>query len=418
MLNKLLATVRHYQMILPGDRIICAVSGGADSMAMLFALYLLCKKLEIQLEAAHFNHHLRGEESNRDEAFVRSFCNGYNIPLHVGEGCVVSGEKGLEAAARDARYAFLKTLPGKIATAHTANDNAETVLMHLIRGTGLRGLGGITPASETVIRPMLDITREEILAFLDEYSVPYVTDSSNSSDQFLRNRVRHHVMPLLAKENPRLFENVSAMAQRLRQDDAVLSAMVGSPTRSVSALRNMPIALRRKALTFLLEEAGVREPEAEHIELMERVVFSDKPSAKACFAGGITLARNYDLIEKVSVPEEIFLQEINCPGETLIKSLNLKVICVPTSTVTDASDRFSVAPCGTVYVRSRAAGDMIRLKGGTKSVKKIFIDRKIPAVQRPLIPVLTDDAGVLAVYGIGADQNRLAPIMEIRFEKV
>ena len=112
MLNKLLATVRHYQMILPGDRIICAVSGGADSMAMLFAMYLLCKKLEIQLEAAHFNHHLRGEESNRDEAFVRSFCDGYNIPLYVGEGCVVSGEKGLEAAARDARYAFLKTLPG------------------------------------------------------------------------------------------------------------------------------------------------------------------------------------------------------------------------------------------------------------------------------------------------------------------
>jgi len=418
MLNKLLSTVRRHQMILPGECVICAVSGGADSIALLFALYLLKDKLKIRLEAAHFNHHLRGNESDRDEAFVKSFCDGYNIPLHVGEGCVVTGEKGLEAAARDARYAFLKTLHGKIATAHTANDNAETVLMHIIRGTGLKGLGGITPSAEKLIRPMLDITREEILDFLNEYSVPFVTDSSNNTDQFLRNRIRHHVIPLLVKENPRLFENMSAMAQRLRQDDAALSALAGPPTRSVSVLRNMPIALRRRALAFLLEEAGVREPEAEHIELLERVVFSDKPSARACFVGGITIARNYDLIEKVSVPEEIFLQEIKCPGETLIKSLNLKVTCVPTSAVTDATDRFSVAPCGTVYVRSRAAGDKICLKGGTKSVKKVFIDRKIPAAQRSQIPVLADDAGVLAVYGIGADQNRLAPIMEIRFEEM
>ena len=320
---------------------------------------------------------------------------------------------------RTISFALTKTMQDiEITLIDVENNNAETVLMHIIRGTGLKGLGGITPSAEKLIRPMLDITREEILDFLNEYSVPFVTDSSNNTDQFLRNRIRHHVIPLLVKENPRLFENMSAMAQRLRQDDAALSALAGPPTRSVSVLRNMPIALRRRALAFLLEEAGVREPEAEHIELLERVVFSDKPSARACFVGGITIARNYDLIEKVSVPEEIFLQEIKCPGETLIKSLNLKVICVPTSAVTDATDRFSVAPCGTVYVRSRAAGDKICLKGGTKSVKKVFIDRKIPAAQRSQIPVLADDAGVLAVYGIGADQNRLAPIMEIRFEEM
>ena len=145
MQNKLCSFLREQKMVEPGDRIICAVSGGADSVALLFALYLLKDKLEIQLEAAHFNHHLRGEESDRDEAFVKDLCDRYDIPLHLGGAEVKARKKGLEAAARDARYAFLKSLDGKIATAHTADDNAETVLMHLIRGTGLKGLGGIMP---------------------------------------------------------------------------------------------------------------------------------------------------------------------------------------------------------------------------------------------------------------------------------
>ena len=144
MLNKLERFLKQQEMVCTGDTVVCAVSGGADSVALLFALYLLKDKLGIQLEAAHFNHNLRGEESCRDENFVRVLCDRYDIPLHVGSGVVTAGEKGLEAAARDARYAFLRNLPGKIATAHTADDNAETVLMHLIRGTGLKGLGGIT----------------------------------------------------------------------------------------------------------------------------------------------------------------------------------------------------------------------------------------------------------------------------------
>ena len=117
MLNKLRRFARQHQLICPGDSIICAVSGGADSMALLWALYLLKEEWRLKLSAAHFNHHLRGEESDRDEAFVREFCAGYGIPLHVGSGEVKPGKKGLEAAARDARYAFLNSLPGKIATA-------------------------------------------------------------------------------------------------------------------------------------------------------------------------------------------------------------------------------------------------------------------------------------------------------------
>ena len=223
MLNKMRSFLVRQDMIQPGDRVICALSGGADSVAMTFAFYLLKEKLGITLEAAHFNHHLRGAESDRDEAFVRSFCDRYDIPLHVGGGEVSPGKKGLEAAAREARYAFLRSLPGKIATAHTADDNAETVLLHLIRGTGLKGLGGITPVHGKVIRPMLSVTRQEVEAFLEAWCLSHIEDSSNQTDAFLRNRIRHTVMPLLKEENPRIGENLSQMALRLREEEAYLS---------------------------------------------------------------------------------------------------------------------------------------------------------------------------------------------------
>ena len=153
MLNKIQEMLTRYQMVSPGDTVYCAVSGGADSMALLWGMYLLREKLSIHLAAAHFNHGLRGEESDGDEVFVREFCRKYEIPLAVGSGKVEAGKKGLEAAAREARYRFFHTLPGKIATAHTADDNAETVLLHLIRGTGLKGLGAISPTMGNVSAP-------------------------------------------------------------------------------------------------------------------------------------------------------------------------------------------------------------------------------------------------------------------------
>ena len=134
---------------------------------------MLREKLDITVEAAHFNHHLRGEESDRDENHVRAFCEMRDIPLHLGGGQIVAGAKGLEAAAREARYAFLRSLNGTIATAHTADDNAETVLMHLLRGSGLRGLGGITPKTDRLIRPMLDVTREEVEAYVEDNWLRY-----------------------------------------------------------------------------------------------------------------------------------------------------------------------------------------------------------------------------------------------------
>lgn len=419
MLNKLLSFIRKQQLLQPGDRVVCAVSGGADSVALLFALYLLRDKLKISLCAAHYNHHLRGDESVRDEAFVRDFCDRYDIPLFVGSGAVVAGKKGLEAAARDARYAFLKGLPGKIATAHTANDNAETMLMHLVRGTGLKGLGGISPINGTVIRPMLEITRQEVLDFLGQYCLDYVTDSSNETDQFLRNRLRHHVIPLLEQENPQLVQNLSAMALRLRWDEAVFSDLTQEMTQTdILELRKMHPAIRSRVLCALLERWGVPEPEAEHICLAEKLVFSDCPSAKACLPGGIRICRNYNVLEKCNEAAGFTPVELPCPGQAEIPELGILVICEIAAAPSNEVNCFTVIPNGQLLLRPRQAGDTIQLSGGSKSLKKLFIDKKIPASQRENIPVLVDTQGVVGVFGIGADKNRLAaklPAYQIRF---
>ena len=394
MLNKLREFSRQQGLIQKGDKIVCAVSGGADSMALLWALYLLKEEWDLDISAAHFNHHLRGAESDRDEAFVRDFCDGYGIPLHVGSGHIVPGKKGLEAAARDARYAFLRSLSGKIATAHTADDNAETLLMHLVRGTGLKGLGGIMPQNGNVIRPMLSITRQEIEDFLAEYAVDYITDSSNNGDDFLRNRIRHYVMPLLKEENPKLSQNLSAMALRLRQDEEALTqqaAFEGAP--HVEALRNMAPAVRARALEKFLKDSGVKEPEAVHIRQADALVFSENPSARANFPGGLIIGRKYDILTIVSADT----------GE-----IPYRIHCDAAEEIINTADTFTVVPVGKVYIRSRQSGDAIRLPGGTKTLKKILIDRKIPAAERSRIPVLCDDLGILAVGGIGVNLDRVA----------
>ena len=419
MLNKLLEFIRRYGLISPGDRVICAVSGGADSVALLFAMYLLRERLDITLEAAHFNHRLRGEESDADEAFVKKLCGRYDIPLHLGSGEIIPGKRGLEAAAREARYAFLRSLPGKIATAHTADDNAETVLLHLVRGTGLKGLGGISLMNGNVIRPMLTVTRREVEAFLSEYALPHREDSTNATDLFLRNRIRRNVMPLLLQENPSLAENLSDMALGLREDEDYLSRMAGETLPGVAALREMHPALRARALERFLKENGVPEPEKRHITLLEQLVFSDKPSARADLPGGITVARRYDTLEVLGEAQP--LSERVLEGSLELPELGLRVVCAEADTIVNTPDTFTVVPEGRIVVRSRLPGDRIRLSGGTKSLKKLFIDRKIPAEYRAHVPVICDDQGILGVWPIGADVCRRAdrlPAVQIRFEEM
>lgn len=419
MLNKLLKQIKQYDMVCKGDHVICAVSGGADSVALLFGMYLLREKLGITLSAAHFNHHLRGAESDRDEQFVREFCHRYDISLEVGSAQVTAGKKGLEAAAREARYAFFATLSGKIATAHTADDNAETVLMHLVRGTGLRGLGGISPVNGNIIRPMLTATRQEVLAFLQEYCLTFVEDSSNAGDDFLRNRLRHRVMPLLKEENPQLAENLSHMAMELRGDADALECAGELPL--VTELKAMSAPSRSRAVSRFLKENGVSEPERNHIHGVEALIFSEKPSARANLPGGVTVAREYDrlvILEQKNAPEAITI----AVGDVLeLPQWGIRISCAPAQEIINTKDIFTVNAAGNITLRPRQAGDSIRLNVGTCTLKKLFIDRKIPAYQRPHIPVLADEQGVLAVGGVGANVDRLAtelPAVQIRLQSL
>ena len=414
MQNKMLAAIRRYEMVKPGDTVICAVSGGADSMALLWGLWLLKEKLGITVEAAHYNHNLRGAESKRDAEFVAKFCDFHDIKLHLGSGEVVPGPKGLEAAAREARYAFLKSLPGIIATAHTADDNAETVLLHLIRGSGLRGLGGVTPKTDRLIRPMLDVTRAQVEEFLNENYIRHVEDSSNGSDAFLRNRLRHHVMPLLRAENPSIAAGLSAAAQRIREDAQLLDSLAWELDRTdVTALREAPGPLRRRAIEGLLRENGFPEPSAEHIRQAEAVVFSEKPSARASF-GGVTLRRSYDRLtverEQIILPTRALPAE----GVTALPEIGMAI----RTTKVDGPGENIISPAGQMVVRSRRSGDSLTTKGGTKSLKKRFIDRKIPQWERSAVPVIADEQGVLAVMGFGMDENRKSGGPYIRIEFV
>lgn len=404
MLNKLSAFIRANRMIEPGDTVICALSGGADSVALTFAIKLLSEVWGFRIAAAHFNHHLRGEESQRDEDFVKQFCKDFEIPLYLDGTFVRAGEKGLEAAARDARYAFLKSLPGKIATAHTADDNAETLLMHLVRGTGLRGLGGITPVMGKLIRPMLTVTRRDVEEFLEAYSLPHIEDSSNASDDFLRNRIRHEVMPILRRENPRFSENLTAMAQNLRQEECFLNSCLEENLPSVSQLRQLHPALRRRYVERFLKQAGVKEPEQAHIAQTEALLFAENPSARVNLPGGVTVCREYDRLvrrqEQLSIPSSV----LTCPGVWSNGEYTIEASFATEAQLT--TDMFSVNPQGTMVVRCRQPGDRLRLSGGSKELKKIMIDRKIPEAHRNSIPVIADDAGILGVAGIGANLSR------------
>jgi len=291
--------------------------------------------------------------------------------------------------------------------------------MHLVRGTGLKGLGAIAPINGSLIRPMLMVTRDDVMAFLAEYHIAHIEDSSNETDVFLRNRLRHHVVPLLQKENPRLAENLSAMAMDLRADENALTMLeFGQELPEIGVLRNMEEAQRRRLLASFLERCGVKEPERNHIALVEGLVFSDKPSASADFPGGVCVRRNYDRLVLGNEEQSLAPVVLNCPGVTMVPDLNLRVTCSECHNIQNEKESFTIRPQGSLVLRSKQTGDAIRLSGGTKSIKKLFIDRKIPASKRGAYPILADDAGVIYVYGIGPNLDRIAPGIMVSIESV
>lgn len=312
MLERALALTREYGMLPPGAAVLCAVSGGADSMALL---HWLRGQEGITLHAAHFDHQLRGEDSAADAAFVRDWCHRWGIPFHLGEGDVRSFARSegltLEEGARKLRYAFLeetaRSLGDKtrIATAHTADDNAETLVLNLVRGTGLRGLCGIPPVRAAgpsgpdgiqLVRPLLTTTRTQILAYLEENKIDHREDATNFDEIYARNRVRRRVMPLLRELNPRAAERMGETARQLRELDQALDGQAedalshlrvegNRATLSRQVLEGVPEPARARFLQGLLDRLGAGRKDFGAVHL--KAVLELKPGGHLDLPAGV-----------------------------------------------------------------------------------------------------------------------------------
>ena len=412
-----------------GGRVVCAVSGGADSMAMLWCLYSLREALGIAVSAAHFNHCLRGAESDGDEAFVRSFCAAHGIELTVGRGDVsafaTESGRSLEDAARIKRYEFLESLPCDwLATAHTADDNAETVLLHLLRGSGLRGLCGIPPVRGKLVRPLLSVTREEVVAYLRAEGIPWREDSTNMEDGCLRNRLRHHVLPLLKQETPDLSQKLLRQSELLRGDDAFLEEAAQTLCQRADApdsyrippLLSAPDALQKRALRLILRRYLPQDVSLAHIEALQALLRSERPSALLSLPGGLTVRRRYDAFT-VSAEEPPKLHKTPLlPGVTELPELGLRITCELTENCEKTENtpfhfaiKYGIISGSQLFARSRESGDVLTLKNGhTKSLKRLFIDRKIPLAERQRLAVITAGDTVLAVAGLCVNHLVLA----------
>ena len=447
MAEALLRSVRDFcrqeELLQPGQHVVCALSGGADSMALLCLLRSM--EPEIRVSAAHFNHQLRGAESDRDEAFVRAFCAERGIPLTVGRGNVsaysAAAGLGTEEAARALRYKFYDTLDCDcIATAHHADDNAETVLLHLLRGSGLRGLCGIPPRRGRIIRPLLPVTRAELRDYLRAHAIPWVEDSSNGEDAALRNRLRHHVMPALEDLAPGLAHRLSTQSALLRGDDRCLdeaaAALLASAREADGALRCAPLiaaspALERRALRLWLGERLPQNLSQVHVEALRALLRSPDPAARCSLPGGLTACRRYgSLCLRTAAPAPFRPVSVS-PGTQVAKvpELGLKFTCTPVEKfekIPNSPFHFAIR-CDMIgqdgfVIRPRATGDRMAVPGGCHtSLKKLFIARRIPREQRERIPVLDSGGRVLAVAGVGADPEVLPaagqPALVILIEK-
>ena len=409
------------KLILPpkGARVLCAVSGGADSMCLLA---LLLQTGDHALAAAHFEHGIRGEESLRDCAFVESFCREKGVACFVGHADVpaYAAEKGLglEEAARKLRYAFLeKTAEDEgfdfIATAHNAEDNAETVLFNLVRGTGPAGLCGIPPQRGRIVRPLLGLTRAEIEEYLAANGVPHVEDSTNADESFSRNRIRRSVMPVLKELNPSFPEAAARLGKLLRRDedclDAKAEAFISSrfdgeslPAAELSALHE---AISSRVIRKLLP----RNAEEKHIEAVLALCRSterrelDLPGAHLrCERGKLYFSSDG---ETAAFPET----ELPIGGSVVLKEagLTIRTRLVPAGEEIHSPFKTFRLKCesmnGKLTVAPPRPGERYRPagRGCTKTLKSLFAEARATQREKLLTPVFRDETGVVLVPAFG-----------------
>lgn len=439
--GKVLEAVSRYNMINRGDRLAVGLSGGADSVALAHILRGLAGEWGLTLSALHLNHRLRGAESERDEAFVRALCARWGLPLVVESAPVgeLARQRGMtvEQCARELRYAFFRrNTPegGKICTAHTLSDNAETALINLTRGTGLRGLGGIPPVRGNIVRPLILCARGDVEAYCRAHGLDYVTDSTNGDGAFTRNRIRRDVLPVLRELNPGFLDTFAGNADVLRADadfldgladEALDKASTGVPDRyDREALLALPGPLLMRALAKMLQcrRVAVDRRRLEGLRaLLEAGSGAVQVSAE--WTAGCDAAR-FSFVQ-VDTPAEQFIPvelDLSPGSETVFSgSRSIPVFSGKVLRVTlreggifkgcvnnNGKALKNTLDCDRIgkiaRLRQREPGDAIRLagRGCTKSLKKLYNEAGLPIPQRRRLLVLAGEDGLLWAEGFGA----------------
>lgn len=427
MRNTLLSCVHEYEMLKKGDRVTVGFSGGADSCCLLHLLFSLQNELDISVSALHVHHGIRGAEADRDAAFCEAFCKTYGIPFQtvyvdVPQAAAQTGES-TETCARRLRYVALQAAAGetgKIATAHTADDNAETVLWNLTRGTGLAGLCGIPPVRGNIVRPLLFCTRREVETYCAENGLNFVTDSTNFSPDYTRNRIRHEVLPVFTDLNPAFLETVTRMCSNLRVENDFAEMLCDNLLQSTDTnaipldlLNNQPKALARRALKRVLQEKAGSDITAAHIDAVYALL---SKNGSADLPNGVTVrSRNGVLEFPTKTSAEPF--ERPCPmkdfptsvpfagGRIEIQKYAQKDLQnLHKDLLANAVDCVKIS---NAVFRSRHAGDRFThgKRAVTKSVKKWLNELGIPPEQRNAVPLLATDNEILWFAGCGASRS-------------
>lgn len=428
--NKAISVIEEFNMISDGDCIIVGLSGGADSCALLHFLVSLRKTKNLRIIACHVNHMLRGSEADRDEDFARSFCEKLNVEFNLLKkdihALAESLHQGTEQCGRNVRYDFfMKTAEkynAKIATAHTASDNAETILFNLARGSGVRGLCGIPPVRDNIIRPLITSTREEIEDYCRRNNITYVTDSSNLTRDYNRNKIRHDIIPVLKQINP-AFEQAAARTSSIMrstdeyikcQAEELLSLTFTEKGYKVKILYNADEIVFAQAINLLCEPFNII-PESVHLSLIRKI----------CAKGGsvelkskIFAVSNQGFLRIIKRSDTEYNDEIEYNGQNTIvinnKNLIISVINIDEFNNRKKNNKFlfhnsldyDTISLSAVF-RCRKSGDRFRPAGReiSKTLKKLFCEMKIPAEQRNSILLLACGNDILWIEGIGAAQE-------------
>lgn len=434
-INRVRKTLDRYEMIEKGDLIIVAVSGGPDSVCLLDILRRLQGELSIELRVAHYDHGLRPEEDETETRFVRSLASSMDLSFTSEKGRLSTepGGMSIEEKARDARYGFLENLSKrfhaqKIAVGHTLNDQAETVIMRLLRGSGPSGLAGIPPVRDKkIIRPLIDISREDILSYLGESDLSYVTDSSNLHTGFLRNRIRLDLLPRLLGYQPRLVEHLGRLAQLLMdenrfmdlQADEWLKHEVQPAPNSVMLIHVAPFLelsrpLRNRIIRRVLLRVlkNLRQISQDHIQSVTQLAESPHPQGELHFPGGLRVRKIYDRLSfsrDADQRTDGYRVPIHGPGifhlDEIHRSVSLEYIDADLDPAFHTSPDTALLDAGKIrfpmVLRNFKPGDRFIPLGmkGRKKIKDFFMDLKIPSDERNLIPILT--SGDLPVWVCG-----------------